>query len=145
MMTSFKETLAAGRIVLIGGLAVIGVAVGVFYHSIAWACGTNTLMGGPTERVFELRIEGGEVAEDMRTIRVMEEDTVHLRWRANAPLVLHLQGYDIEKEVEPGAVTEFTVEAHATGRFPVNARGKGESRGASHERKPIVFLEVYPR
>ncbi len=42
-------------------------------------------------------------------------------------------------------MTELTIEAHTTGRFPVNARDKGESRGASHERKPIVFLEVYPR
>ncbi len=145
MMTFFKETFAAGRIVLIGGLAVISVALGVFYHSIAWACSTNMLMGEPAERVFELRIEGGEVAEDMRAIRVTVEDTVHLHWSADAPLVLHLQGYDIEKEVEPGSVTEFTFEAHTTGRFPVNARDKGESREASHEWKPIVFLEVYPR
>jgi hypothetical protein len=145
MMTFVGETLAAGRMALVAGLAVISVVVSVFYHSSAWGCATNMLMGDPAERVFELRIEGGKVAEDMRAIRVMVKDTVHLHWTTDAPSVLHLHGYDIEKEVQPGAVTEFTFEAHTTGRFPVDAHDKGQSRGAQHERAPIAHLEVYPR
>lgn len=144
-MTFFRDILVAGRMVLIAGLAVISVTVGIFYHSSAWACAANMLMDGPAERVFDIRIEGGEVAEDMRAIRVTEEDTVHLHWSADAPLVLHLHGYDIEKEVKPGTLTEFTFDARITGRFPVDAHDKGESRGATHERKPIAYLEVYPR
>lgn len=144
-MAFFKEALAKGRIVLIAGVAVISVVVGVFYNSSSWACATNMQMDGPAVRVFELRIEGGKVAEDVRTIRVTEKDTVHLHWTADAPLVLHLQGYDIEKEVEPGTVTEFTFEAHTTGRFSFDVGGKDESHGATRERAPIAYLEVYPR
>ena len=98
---------------------------------------------GPVEQVFELRIEGGEVADDVRTLRVTEGDRVRLRWTADAPTVLHLHGYDIEEEVAPGRVTEFQFEAYASGRFRIEVHGDA-SLPSGHE-APLLVLEVYPR
>lgn len=141
-MSFIKDDRTGHRIGSIAGLTIIGVAVGVLYPSSAWSCATNVPADGPAEQVFDIEIERGKVAEDMRTIRVMENDTVYLHWIADAPLVLHLHGYDIEEEIKPGAVTAFTFEAHTTGRFPVDVHNEG---GAAHRQAAIVYLEVYPR
>ena len=94
---------------------------------------------------YALRIENGHVAENMRLIRVTQGDVVKLQWSADKPSIVHLHGYDIEKGVVPGMVTDLTFTAHATGRFPVNLHGSGAgSAGHGHE-DTLVTIEVYPR
>jgi hypothetical protein len=130
------------------GLAVALAAVALGAGSLGpvpWWWGARAQPQGPVEQVFELRIEGGEVAHDLRTLRVTEGDRVHLRWTADAPTVLHLHGYDVEKEVAPGRVTEFHFEAYAAGRFPVEVHGHGDASDPSDHEAPLVVLEVYPR
>jgi hypothetical protein len=112
---------------------------------VAWACGANLQPKGPVEQVFELRFEGGEVAHDLRTLRVMQGDRVRLRWTADVPTILHLHGYDIEKEVAPGQVTEFDFEAYGTGRFTIEVHAEGDASHHAHDEAPLVVLEVYPR
>jgi hypothetical protein len=124
------------------GLVVALAAVVQGPGPVGSACGANSQAEPPAEQVFELRIEGGAVAEDMRTLRVTEDDRVRLRWTADAPTVIHLHGYDLEREVAPGQATEFQFEAYATGRFPVEVHGDA---AYSHAEAPLVVLEVYPR
>lgn len=93
---------------------------------------------------FDLKVERGRVAENMRLIRVKQGDVVTLRWTSDRPLVLHLHGYDIEKRVAPGPATEMTFAAYATGRFPIHVHAQGTGDRA-HEEAPIVNVEVYPR
>jgi hypothetical protein len=93
----------------------------------------------PVEQTFDFRIERGSVAEQMQVVRVKQGDFVRLRWRTDKPITLHLHGYDIEKKVEPGAITEFAFKAYATGRYPIN------SHGQSHDESTLVYVEVYPR
>jgi len=93
------------------------------------------------ERVFDLKLERGRVAQNLRRLRVTQGNDVRLRWTADAPTVLHLHGYDIEKKVVPGAVTEFRFKSHAAGRFAVSIH---RHRGAHHH-DPVLVLEVYPR
>lgn len=95
----------------------------------------------PAEQVFDLKVVGGQLPEKLRRLRVKQGDSVRLRWSVDAPMVLHLHGYDIEKTVTPGRTTEFRFEAHATGRFPVNVH----RQGAAHDDEPLTMLEVYPR
>ena len=96
------------------------------------------------ELAFDLKVERGRVALNMRLIRVKQGDVVKLRWSTDRAMDLHLHGYDIEKRIEPGTVSELTFTARATGRFEVgvhvSARGGGHSHGA-----PLVQIEVYPR
>ncbi len=103
--------------------------------------------GAPAaELTFDMKIERGRVPDTMRLIRINEGDLVKLRWTSDQPLVLHLHGYDIEKRIAPGAVTELTFTAYAAGRFPihVHAQGAGAS-GHAHEDAPLATIEVYPR
>jgi hypothetical protein len=79
-----------------------------------------------------------------RLIRVKQGDVVKLRWSSDRPIALHLHGYDIERKVEPGVVTEMTFTARATGRFPV-AEHQARPGGSHTHGAPIVQVEVLPR
>lgn len=98
------------------------------------------------ELAFDLRLERGRVPDNMRLIRVTEGDVVRLRWTTDEPAVVHLHGYDIEKRLVPGSVTELVFTAYATGRFPVHLHAPAErGAGGTHEEAPLVTIEVYPR
>src|SRR5260370_42070371 len=70
---------------------------------------------------FDLKIERGQVPQNMRVIRVSQGDVVKLRWSTDQPLTLHLHGYDIEQTLERGAVAEMTFTARPTGPFPFHS------------------------
>jgi len=107
---------------------------------------SSTFPAMAAELVFDLEIQHGRVPEDKRLIRVKEGDVVKLRWTTDQALVLHLHGYDIEKPVVPGAVTELTFTAYATGRFPLHVHAQGErAESAAHQEAPLIDVEVYPR
>jgi hypothetical protein len=108
---------------------------------VAWPRGASPQEELPAEQVFDLRIEGGELADGARSLRVTQGDSVRLRWTTDAPVILHLHGYDVEQEVAPGKVTEMHLEAHATGRFPLEVHASDPA----HHEAPLLVLEVYPR
>jgi hypothetical protein len=107
--------------------------------------GSATAMAQTQEVTFDLKIENGRVAQNMRLIRVKQGDAIRLRWTTDRPIVLHLHGYDIETKVEPGAVAEMAFEARATGRFPVEEHKPNAKGGHSHGEAPFVRVEVRPR
>ena len=93
---------------------------------------------------YALRIENGQVAENMRLIRVTQDDVVKLQWSTDKPSTVHLHGYDIEKEIVPGAITEMAFTARATGRFTIEPH-LAKAPSAGHEHGDIlVTIEVYP-
>jgi hypothetical protein len=110
----------------------------------ATGAATPTIAQAP-EVVFDLKVEKGKVALNMRLIRVKQGDAVKLRWTTDRPIVLHLHGYDIERKVEPGAATEMAFEARATGRFPIEEHKPNAKGGHSHGEAPLVRIEVRPR
>jgi hypothetical protein len=81
----------------------------------------------------------------MRLIRVKQGDAVRLRWTTDRPIVLHLHGYDIERKVEPGAVTEMSFVARAAGRFSVEEHKPDAKGGHSHGEAALVRIDVLPR
>jgi len=96
------------------------------------------------ELTFVLRIERGSVPQNMRLIRVKQGDVVKLQWSADRRTAIHLHGYDIEKTVEPGVVTDLTFAARATGRFTISPHvGRAPSGGHSHG-AALVTIEVLP-
>jgi hypothetical protein len=98
------------------------------------------------ELTFDLKIERGQVAQNMRLIRVKQRDVVKLRCGADQPLTLHLHGYDIEQKVEAGTIAEMKFTARATGRFPIHLHDARERAGSpSHHEPPLVLIEVYPQ
>jgi hypothetical protein len=118
--------------------------------SESWALALLLITVGPpshaAELTFDIKIEGGRVPAAMRLIRVNEGDVVKLRWTSDQPIVLHLHGYDIEKRVAPGTITELAFTAYATGRFPIHVHAQGAGAGGqAHEDAPLATIEVYPR
>jgi hypothetical protein len=96
------------------------------------------------EVTFTLAISKGRVPENMRLIRVKQNDVVKLRWSTDRPMQIHLHGYDITKDLRPGSVTEMAFTARATGRFTV-APHTGPAAGGSHGHgEVLVTVEVYP-
>ena len=52
-------------------------------------------------------------------IVVGEGDRVKLEITSDSPAELHVHGYDLEQEVEPGETAELAFDATITGRFEV--------------------------
>jgi hypothetical protein len=104
----------------------------------AWAAGAQA-----AELTFDLRIAEGRVPANMRLIRVKQGDGVKLRWNADRRTEIHLHGYDITRTVEPGATTELTFTARATGRFTIEPHVSKSSGGHSHG-SVLVTIEVHP-
>jgi hypothetical protein len=82
---------------------------------------------GPQTREFDLRISGEEM--EPSDITVTEGDRVVLRITADSPLELHLHGYDLEREVEPGEPAKLSFEADLTGRFAMENHETEEELG----------------
>jgi hypothetical protein len=97
------------------------------------------------EVTFDIRIEKGRVAQNMRLIRVKQGDAVRLRLSSDRPIVLHLHGYDIETKVESGKTADMAFTARATGRFPIEEHKSDARGGHSHGEAPLARIEVYPR
>jgi hypothetical protein len=99
---------------------------------------------GAAEVSYVLVIANGKVPENMRLVRVKQNDLVKLKWSTDKPMSVHLHGYDIEREVKPGTVTEMSFTARATGRFTIEPHvGKTQSGGHAHG-DVLVTIEVYP-
>src|SRR5205807_8293465 len=102
------------------------------------------LVAHAAEVTYALRITNGRVPDNMRRIRVKQNDVVKLEWSTDKPISVHLHGYDIEQDIKPGAVSEMTFVARATGRFTVEPHiGKTQSGGHAHG-DIVVTIEVYP-
>ena len=101
--------------------------------------------GQGAEVAFDLKIEQGKVTQNLRLLRVKQGDAVKLRWTSDRPIILHLHGYEIETKVVPGAVSEMTFDARATGRFPIEEHKPAAKGGHSHGEAPLVRIEVRPR
>ncbi|HET8576855.1 MAG TPA: hypothetical protein VFO18_07145 [Methylomirabilota bacterium] len=112
--------------------------VRVFLLLVAvWALGCS---GGskPARQELDLNIRAGALPADKQLIRAGQGDDIVLRWSADEPITIHLHGYDIEKDLKPGAVTTMWFVARATGRFPITRHAHGEET-------PLAYLEVIPR
>ncbi len=113
------------------------------------ACGISALFlaaaidtGCAAEVTFVLRIENGRLPANMRRIRVRQNDLVKLQWSTDRPIRIHLHGYDLERSIEPGAVSEMTFVARAAGRFTVEPH-LPSSGGHAHG-DVLVTIEVHP-
>jgi FtsP/CotA-like multicopper oxidase with cupredoxin domain len=111
--------------------------------ALAFCLVIATAAARAAEVVYALHVENGHVPANMQLIRVTQGDVVTLQWTADKPSIVHLHGYDIEKRIVPGKVTELKFTARATGRFQVHLHGNAaEAHG--HE-EALVTIEVYPR
>jgi hypothetical protein len=110
--------------------------IGVTCVTAAVLSGSSRAAAQSPQR-FDLRIEHGRLAGNLKTIQVRRNDAVEITWSADRRTVLHLHGYDIETTVEPGQPQTMAFLARATGRFPI------ERHDGQHT--VMLYLEVHPR
>lgn len=88
----------------------------------------------PREQVHDIEIEEGTMSP--AEVSAGQGDQVTLRFTSDAPVEVHLHGYDLEEEVEPGEEAELSFEAELTGQFEIE----------DHETEaPLGALLVEPR
>jgi hypothetical protein len=108
--------------------AVVAVLTAALALALA-ACGG----GDPEEHTFELRVEGGALAQGASLLEVKKDDTVTITVSADEPISFHLHGYDIEKEAAPGEPATLAFTADATGSFPFTIHVVAGGNGAEGE------------
>lgn len=95
----------------------------------------------PKPEVTRIRIRGGEVVGGAPNITVKNGDVVRIAVSSDAPDEIHLHGYDIEEEVEPGRPARFRLKANLEGSFEIESH-VAEDAG----KDPLVArLNVEPR
>jgi hypothetical protein len=109
--------------------------------------GVALLLAAPVkaeEKSFTLRIEGGKVPAQMRTLKVRRGDTVRIEAITDRAVVLHVHGLRIEIAAAPDKPGAASFAASATGRFPIELHAAGDT-AAHHHGPPLAHLEVHPR
>jgi hypothetical protein len=116
-------------------LVIIAAIVAAIFIGGSGNCMAQTTAAEP--RRFDLRIENGRIADNVKTVQVQRDEVVELSWSADRRTIVHLHGYSIEVTVNPGETQIMAFRARATGRFPI------EAHGARHT--VLFYLEVHPR
>jgi len=81
----------------------------------------------PAKRLFEVEIRDDGMRPEEVSVR--EGDRVTMSITSERPVEIHVHGYDLEREVEPGTKTELSLGADLTGRFPVEDHETGDDLG----------------
>jgi hypothetical protein len=81
----------------------------------------------PQTREFDLEIRGDNM--EPSKVTVAEGDQVVLRISSAFPVEVHLHGYDLPVELEPGEPTELSFKAKLTGRFEIEDHETQEELG----------------
>jgi hypothetical protein len=68
-----------------------------------------------------IALRGGEVVGGPKTITVTKGDRVRIVVTADAHDDMHLHGYDIERDVEPGKPARFSFKANLEGQFELES------------------------
>lgn len=95
---------------------------------------------GAEQREFDMAIRGGELPKEKQVLKVRQGDEVTLRWTTDAPLTIHLHGYDIEKALSPDRPVSMQFSARAAGRFSIEIHPQGRAR-----ERTLGYLEIHPR
>ena len=93
---------------------------------------TPTATPTPTPTPQPPLLDGSKVVK----LEFKEGDTVRFRVTSDTPEEVHIHGYDIAKDLEPGKVTTVSFPADITGIFEIEYEGQG---------KQIAELRVDPK
>ena len=104
--------------------ALLLVATGIV--ALVSGCGGSE----PQDRSFAMTLEGGELTGESE-LTVNQGDAVTLSWQTDTPLLVHLHGYDIERNLGTGRIYDMAFTANATGRFNITVHAIDEDHSHS--------------
>jgi nitrous oxide reductase len=113
--------LAAAAVVVVVAI-VVAVGSGGGDDNGSTATGTSsTSTSAPKPAAFKIDIKGGKPAGGVQNIKVKKGDNVTIVVSADAHDVIHLHGYGIEKDIEPGKPATFKFTADIEGIFEIES------------------------
>jgi hypothetical protein len=83
-----------------------------------------------------------------KQIRITQGDVLELVFTTDESAELHLHGYDIYLNVEPGTPAVMRVDAKIAGRYPLESHRFGsvsQQASGAHAHTVLLHLDVYPR
>jgi hypothetical protein len=81
---------------------------------------------------------------DPSSIRLTQGQPVELSLTSDRSMQLHLHGYDLIADVEPGVTATLSFIARLAGRFPVELHRKEPAARGGWHGGAIFYVEVYP-
>lgn len=96
---------------------------------------TQAVAPSPPPKPPVVRTRGGKPVGDLRKLRVHRGEIVSFVVTSDIPEEVHVHGYDLSKDVGPGAPARFRFRAELEGIFEVELEGAGEQ---------IIELRVEP-
>jgi FtsP/CotA-like multicopper oxidase with cupredoxin domain len=91
---------------------------------------------------FSITIKDGK--SDTDSIRVTQGEQVEITLTSDQAAELHLHGYDLTAQIEPGVPTALSFDARIAGRFPVEAHRMGPVAKGRRHPGALFYVEVYP-
>jgi plastocyanin len=73
----------------------------------------------------QIQVKGGDVVGGTQEIRVKEGEHIRFSVTSDKPDEVHVHGYDVKKDVEPGTPVQFDIPAKITGIFEVELEDAG--------------------
>jgi hypothetical protein len=109
-----------------------------------WLFATLTLLAGApvwaAQQSARFEVKQQRIANPSPTVRIRQGDTLVLELRSDAPMDLHLHGYDLMLSLQPGMPGRLQLQAQVPGRFPLSAHRKGH-----HHAPALLYVEVAPK
>ena len=90
----------------------------------------------PVQEVFEIEVKAGRVVSGSAVLQAHEGDEITIKIVSDRSDEVHLHGYDLHGEIEPGETTVLAFKATRTGRFGLEMHRSHIEAGT---------LEVYPQ
>jgi uncharacterized protein (DUF2141 family) len=79
------------------------------------------------------------------TVRVTQGEQVEITVSCDQSAELHMHGYDLSAQPEPGTPATFAFVAKIAGRFPVEAHRMGPAGKEKRRPGALFYVEVHPR
>jgi uncharacterized protein (DUF2141 family) len=135
-MSTPRSILLAAVMPIAGALSVLAATTDTRLLSVA-AAQTSAA------HKLSVAIENGKA--DRGTVRVVQGEQVEITVSCDQSAELHLHGYDLSVEPQPGTPATFAFVAKIAGRFPVEAHRMGPAGKEKRRPGALFYVEVHPR
>jgi hypothetical protein len=131
---------------LINIIRIVAITTAMSAVLFALACAGG---GDPKNVYFNIRVAEGH--SDMQEMEANKSDSISIKVTGDTDGKVHLHGYDIELDIEPGQVATMEFEAVLEGRFNLTfhgvhiGHGHSDSDGHREDEMVISTLVVNPR
>ena len=134
-MSTPRSTTLALLTIVVGAIFILTPTADVGVISI-----TNAQTSAP--RKFSVTIKNGR--SNTNSIRATQGEQIEITLASDQAAELHLHGYDLITQLEPGAPATLSFVGRIAGRFPVEAHRMGSVPKGRRHAGALFYVEIYP-